>query len=146
MSHVPEAWTRYLAEKAARQAADPAPPPPPRPRRQRGPSAAERRAQRRQTIIDMVAAEATTAQIAAAIGRSISHVRRIRQQLGIARHQGTVHVGPQARTLRLLPEWLALRQQGLSWAAIGLRYDRTGENIMQLCQRWGKLVEESREV
>jgi DNA-binding CsgD family transcriptional regulator len=146
MSHVPDAWTRYLAEKAARQAADPAPLAKRVHRYRRNPLAAAQREKRRQTVIDMVKAGASTNEIATAIDRSPQQVRKIRKDLGMSRHRGTVHEGPQRRTLRLLPEWLALRQQGLSWAAIGLRYDRCGECIMQLCHRWGHLVEESREV
>ena len=142
MSHVPEAWTRYLAEKAARQAANPTPVPArPVGGPRRSALAVQRRAQLRQTVRDMAAAGADTNQIAAAVGMTPRSVRALRQKLGISASIG--HAEPQRRTIDSVREWLALRQQGYTWAAIGLRYDRCGSTVRQQCQRWGHLIEEA---
>lgn len=200
MSHVPEAWTRYLAEKAARQAAGAAPARRPR----RRPPAAEQRAQQRATVqrmrregmtyaaigraldlppwtvwrdarapdvprrygggggaagritdaeiatvVAMARDGASTQAIAEAVRRHRHTITVLRRRLGIAAsraHGNAARRGrPTARTVERVREWLALRRQGMSWAAIGRRYDCVGENVLNLCRRWGKWAEESRE-
>ena len=201
MSHVPEAWARYLAEKAAREAADPAAA---RRSRRRVPRSDEVLAQQRATVqrmrregmtyaaieralglprwtvwrdarapdvprrygggggaagritdaeiatvVAMARDGASTQDIAEAVRRHRHTIMVLRRRLGIAAsraHGNRARAGrPTARTVQRVREWLALRQQGMSWAAIGRRYDCVGENVLNLCRRWGKMVQESRE-
>lgn len=202
MSHVPDAWARYLAEKAAREAADPAAA---RRSRRRVPRSDEVLAQQRatvqrmrregmtyaaieralglprwtvwrdahasnqprrpaggggaagrmtdaeiDTVVTMARAGASTQAIAEAVRRHRATITTLRRRLGIAASRAHGNVSragrPTERTIQRVREWLALRAQGMSWAAIGRRYDCVGENVLNLCRRWGKWVEESREV
>lgn len=199
----PDAWARYLAEKAARAAADPAAAQRAR-RSVRRNRSDEVRAQQRATVqrmrregmsyaeieralglpswtvwrdarasnqprryaggggaagrmtdaeiatvVAMARAGASTLAIAEAVRRHRTTITTLRQRLGIAAARGHGNVSragrPTARTIQRVREWLALREQGMSWAAIGRRYDCNPENVSNLCQRWGKWVQESRE-
>jgi transposase-like protein len=51
--------------------------------------------------------------------------------------------GPRDGTLERVREWMALREQGMSWADIAREYGCEPENVCKLCQRWGHMIQEA---
>ena len=47
--------------------------------------------------------------------------------------------------LERVRQWMALREEGATWSDIARQYGCQPENVLLLCQRWGKLAEESDE-
>jgi transposase-like protein len=82
--------------------------------------------------------------IAAAVQRHPATIYHTLRRLGLkAERQPTI--GPRDGTLERVRQWMALREEGATWSDIARQYGCQPENVLLLCQRWGKLAEESDE-
>ena len=147
----PSAYEQYRAKKLAQQPAPQVPAkrraadkdrPAARDTAKKAPSPS--RQKRRVTDVDrattrsMAADGYRTVAIAAALGLHPATVATLRRQMGISGRRGANIPGPRPRTLQRVREWLELRAEGKSWAAIGRQYGCKPENAYTLCQRWGE--------
>jgi len=82
--------------------------------------------------------------IAAAVQRHPATIYHALRRLGLkAERQHSI--GPRDGTLERVRQWMALREEGATWSDIARQYGCQPENVLLLCQRWGKLAEESDE-